>query len=53
MLYLDTQDFKPGQSTQDVEVRMPGKHELAPPGPYVVFVVVDGVPGLGQFVTVK
>lgn len=32
---------------------MPPNNNVAPPGPYVVYVVVDGVPGVGQFVMVS
>jgi Domain of unknown function (DUF1929) len=27
--------------------------KVLPPGPYVVFVVVDGVPGVGDFIMVR
>jgi hypothetical protein len=53
MLFLDVQGFVPGQSGQDVAVAMPPNKNVAPPGPYVVYVVVDGVPGVGQFVMVS
>lgn len=54
MLFLDTAGFKP-QSTaeQTVTVTMPDNPALAPPGPYVLYVVVDGVPSVGQFLQVK
>lgn len=32
---------------------MPPTPNLAPPGPYVVYVVVDGVPAVGQMVMVR
>ena len=52
MLYLDSVGFNAGSTTQRVTASMPGNPNLTPPGPYVVFVVVDGVPGVGQFVNV-
>ena len=53
MLFLDNEGFKAGQAKQKIEVTMPPNSSLAPPGPYVVYVVVDGVPGIGQFVMVS
>lgn len=53
MLYLDIADWEAGNTQQEITVSMPPDRNLAPPGPYVVYVVVDGVPGLGQFVMVS
>jgi hypothetical protein len=52
MLYLDTVGFSAGDTGQTVTASMPGNMDLTPPGPYVVYVVVDGVPSVGQFVNV-
>lgn len=52
MLFLDTVGFEVGIMEQKVMVTMPPNNNVAPPGPYVVYVVVDGVPGVGQFVMV-
>ncbi|EME38661.1 carbohydrate-binding module family 18 protein [Dothistroma septosporum NZE10] len=52
MLFLDTERFQEGQAEQNIQVTMPPNNKVAPPGPYVVYVVVDGVPGLGQVVMV-
>jgi hypothetical protein len=52
MVYLDSEGFLPGLQHQAVKVTMPPSTSIAPPGPYVVYVVVDGVPGIGQFVMV-
>jgi len=52
MLYLDTVGFSAGKVGQTVTATMPGNMNLTPPGPYVVYVVVDGVPGIGQFISV-
>jgi hypothetical protein len=52
MAVLDTTGFVPGATTQEVTVSMPPNHNICPPGPYVVYVLTDGVPGIGQFVTV-
>lgn len=51
MLFLDNTGFKPGQTAQTITVTSPPNHNVAQPGPYVVYVVVDGVPSVGQFVT--
>jgi hypothetical protein len=53
MLYLDIVDFSAGNSGQIVTASMPGNMNLTPPGPYVVYVVVDGVSSVGQFVNVS
>jgi hypothetical protein len=53
MLFLDNTGFKTGQTAQELTVTMPPNKNLAPPGPYVVYVTVDGVPAIGQFVQVS
>ncbi|UJO25142.1 Aldehyde oxidase [Fulvia fulva] len=52
MLFLDIDGFVEGEKEQEIQVTMPPNNNVAPPGPYVVYVVVDGVPGVGQFVMV-
>lgn len=52
MLFLDTAGFAPGATAQKLTATMPPNGNVAPPGPYVVYVVCDGVPGVGQFVSV-
>lgn len=41
------------QQKKTLRVRMPPTPNLAPPGPYVVYVVVNGVPAVGQMVMVR
>jgi hypothetical protein len=53
MAFLDTAGFKAGATAQTIEVTMPPNANVAPPGPYVVYVMMDGVPGHGQFVQVS
>ncbi|KAK1093034.1 hypothetical protein LTR48_003165 [Friedmanniomyces endolithicus] len=53
MLFLETQGWKAGATEQTITVAGPPNNNVAPPGPYVVYVVVDGVPGVGQFVMVS
>ncbi|KAI4768276.1 galactose oxidase [Aureobasidium sp. EXF-3400] len=53
MLFLDIKGWKSGATQQAITVSMPQNANVAPPGPYVVYVVVDGVPGIGQFVQVS
>jgi hypothetical protein len=52
MLHLDVTGFNAGQTTQTLTVTRPPNNNVAPPGPYVVYVLVDGIPAVGQFVTV-
>lgn len=66
MLFLDFTDDESSSSVQHptheknlqqqkktLRVRMPPTPNLAPPGPYVVYVVVNGVPAVGQMVMVR
>ena len=53
MMFLDTMGFVPGRLEQNVTVQIPPDNNVAPPGPYVVYVLVDGVPGVVQFVLVR
>ncbi|KAK0278301.1 hypothetical protein LTR54_014695 [Friedmanniomyces endolithicus] len=53
ILFLETQGWKAGATEQTITVAGPPNNNVAPPGPYVVYVVVDGVPGVGQFVMVS
>ncbi|CAK3788036.1 galactose oxidase [Lecanosticta acicola] len=53
MAFLDTKGFEAGERGQKISVTMPPTRNVAPPGPYVVYVVLDGVPGMGQFVMVS
>ena len=52
LIYLEVRDFVPGQAEQTVGITMPPNNNVAPPGPYVVYVVCDGVPSVGVFVRV-
>ncbi|KAG0132211.1 glyoxal oxidase N-terminus-domain-containing protein [Tuber indicum] len=52
MLFLDNTGFVAGTAAQTITVTMPPNKNVAPPGPYVVYVVADGTPSVGQFVTV-
>jgi Glyoxal oxidase N-terminus/Domain of unknown function (DUF1929) len=56
MVWLEFKGWKSGGGMQRLVVSMPGEEwggKVLPPGPYVVFVVVDGVPGVGKFVMVR
>ncbi|QGA21118.1 hypothetical protein EYB26_008828 [Talaromyces marneffei] len=50
LVFLENEGFSPGLEEQVVNVSMPASSSIAPSGPYVIYVVLDGVPGLGQFV---
>lgn len=52
MAFLDTTGWASGATAQSLTVSMPPDNNVAPPGPYVVYVTVDGVPAIGQFVSV-
>lgn len=53
MAFLDTEGFDASRTSQTITVTMPPNRNVAPPGPYVVYVLVDGVPAMGQFVHVS
>ncbi|RPA80933.1 galactose oxidase [Ascobolus immersus RN42] len=53
MMFLSNTGFVAGRTSQTVRVTMPPNRNIAPPGPYVVYVVGDGIPSVGQFVTVN
>ena len=52
MAFLNVEGWVPGSLSQSLVVQMPPDGNVAPPGPYVVYVTVDGVPAVGQFVMV-
>ena len=52
MVVLDATGFTAGAGEKNLQVTLPPTNSIAPPGPYVMYVLVDGVPGIGQFVTV-
>jgi len=52
MLFLDFTGHVAGATLQTLTVTMPPNSNIAPPGPYVVYVTCDGVPAVGQFVMV-
>jgi hypothetical protein len=52
MVELDVQGWAAGEAAQTLLVSSPPNHNITPPGPYVLYVVVDGIPSDGQFVQV-
>lgn len=50
MLLLDNSGWAAGATTQSLTVTTPPNNNVCPPGPYVVHIVCDGVPSVGQFV---
>ncbi|MCJ1429075.1 hypothetical protein MMC29_006988 [Sticta canariensis] len=52
MIVLNHTGFKAGTAAQRLTVTMPPNHNVAHPGPYVIYVCADGTPGIGQFVSV-
>jgi Glyoxal oxidase N-terminus/Domain of unknown function (DUF1929) len=56
MVWLECTGWKRGGGPQRLEVRMPDAewgNQVLPPGPYVVYVIVDGIPGIGKFIVVS
>ena len=53
MLFLDHIGWQRGSTEQELTVTMPPDNNVAPPGPYVVYVVADRVPSIGEFVVVS
>jgi hypothetical protein len=53
MVYCDFTGFAAGALPQSLTVTPPPNHNITPPGYYVLWVVADGVPSMGQFVMVK
>ena len=53
MMSLDSGGFNPGQQNQSLYVVMPPSPNVAIPGPYMIFVLVDGTPSVGTWVRVK
>lgn len=53
MIILDNSGWMDDSTSQSLTVAMPPNSNVAPPGPYVVYVLCDGVPGVGQFVMVN
>ena len=53
MAFLDTEGFVPGQQAQTINVAMPPSVNVAIPGPYMIFVLIDGTPSVGNWVTVQ
>ncbi|TAQ89518.1 hypothetical protein B7494_g2162 [Chlorociboria aeruginascens] len=52
MMDLDTTGWVAGATSQKLTVTSPPNNNVAPPGPYVVYILVDGIPAVGQFVSV-
>lgn len=53
MIQLDTSGWQDNGTSQTLTVKMPPNHNVCPPGPYVVYVLCDGVPAIGQFISVS
>jgi hypothetical protein len=53
MMFLDTEGWESGGGWKNLTVSMPPNSNIAPPGPYVVYVLVDGVPAIGETVMVS
>ncbi|KAI9743469.1 MAG: hypothetical protein M1818_002781 [Claussenomyces sp. TS43310] len=52
MVVCDTAGWVAGNIKQNLIVTMPPNSSIVPPGPYVVYVLADGIPGIGQFVRI-
>ncbi|KAF3903314.1 hypothetical protein AA313_de0200373 [Arthrobotrys entomopaga] len=52
MAFMDSADFKPNVIQQNVRFRIPPRN-TAQPGPWVIYVLLDGIPSIGQFVSIQ
>ncbi|KAI5801742.1 putative galactose oxidase [Peziza echinospora] len=52
MVYCDRTGWVAGATAQTVVATTPPNKNITPPGPYVLYVVVDGIPSAGQFVMI-
>jgi len=50
MMQLDNTGWVAGATSQTLSVTTPPNNNVCPPGPYVTYIVCDGVPSIGQFV---
>lgn len=53
MIFLDHTVLQSGKTAHTLTVTMPPNRNVAQPGPYVVYVTCDGIPAIGQFVSVS
>jgi hypothetical protein len=53
MVYCDYTGYATNVSRQIITVTPPPSHNVTPPGYYILFVVADGVPAIGQMVMVN
>ncbi|KAF3921693.1 hypothetical protein ABW21_db0203271 [Orbilia brochopaga] len=52
MVFLDYAGFEAGVIHQNIRFRTPPRN-TAQPGPWVVYILLDGIPSIGRFVTLK
>ncbi|KAF3941488.1 hypothetical protein ABW19_dt0210445 [Dactylella cylindrospora] len=52
MAFMDYSGFKKGVIHQNIRFRIPPRN-VAHPGPWVLYVLLDGIPSIGQFVTIQ
>lgn len=53
MVYCDYTGLNSNQTLQNLMVKPPMSHNITPPGYYMTFVVVDGIPSIGQMIMVN
>lgn len=51
MLLLDSTGWNAGTTAQTLTVTTPPNPNVCPPGPYIIYVMCDGIPAIGQFVS--
>ncbi|KAK6502166.1 hypothetical protein TWF506_002761 [Arthrobotrys conoides] len=52
MVFLDNSGFRSGAVHQNIRLRIPSRN-TAQPGPWVIYVLLDGIPSVGVFVKVQ
>ncbi|EGX49092.1 hypothetical protein AOL_s00079g46 [Orbilia oligospora ATCC 24927] len=52
MVFLDNSGFQSGTTHQNIRLKIPSRN-TAQPGPWVIYVLLDGIPSIGQFVKIQ
>jgi hypothetical protein len=53
MAYCDYGDYQQNETVHAITVIPPPNHSITPPGYYILFVVADGIPSIGQMIMVN
>lgn len=53
MVYLEHTGFAVGKTAQNLMVQPPPSNNITPPGYYILFVIADGIPSVGQQIMIN